>query len=148
MRVVLDTNVFVSAVFFGGIPGQLLGLWRDGELALLLTAGILTEYEAALHRLQRRYPGVDPEPIVGLLVRQGEFVEPVAQKAAICADPDDDKFLLAAVAGGCPLVISGDRHLLDASGWEGIEVLTPALFMRRYRSEQEHPRGRRTRRRR
>jgi uncharacterized protein len=148
VKVVLDTNVFVSAVFFGGVPGRILSLWRDGQIDLLLAADILMEYEEILYRLHHRYPGVDPTPIIGLLVRRGVFVEPVAEGEPICADRDDDKFLLAAAAGACPIVISGDRHVLDANGWQGIEVLTPALFMRRCRSEQEHPRGRRTRRRR
>ncbi len=52
MKVVLDTNVFVSAVFFGGTPGKVLDMWRDGKIELLLTADILAEYEEVIKKLQ------------------------------------------------------------------------------------------------
>jgi putative PIN family toxin of toxin-antitoxin system len=135
VRVVLDTNVFVSAVFFGGVPGQLLGLWRDGALDLLLTAEILAEYEDVVYRLRERYPSVDPGPIIRLVVHRGVFVQAVPLAERVCDDPDDDKFLSAAIAGASRVVVSGDGHLLDASGWQQIEVLTPALFMERLRRE-------------
>ena len=45
MRIVLDTNVFVSAAFFGGVPGRILEAWRDGRLQLVLSAAILDEYQ-------------------------------------------------------------------------------------------------------
>ena len=138
MRLVLDTNVFVSAVFFGGVPGQLLNLWRDGAVDLLLSSSILSEYAEVLKRLSQRYPETEPEPILSLAVRRGTFVQPETMSSDICADPDDDKFFLAAAAGACHLIISGDRHLLNASGWRGIEVVRPATFIRRFRSEHEH----------
>ncbi|MDX9980814.1 MAG: putative toxin-antitoxin system toxin component, PIN family [Lentisphaeria bacterium] len=51
MRVVLDTNVFISAVFFGGVPGKILDMWREGGIELLLSAEILAEYEDVARRL-------------------------------------------------------------------------------------------------
>ena len=94
MRVVLDTNAFVSAVFFGGVPGKILNLWREGSIDLLLTAEILAEYEDVVHRLHRRYPNVDPEPIVGLVIRRGVFVEAGSLGQPVSADCEDDMFQL------------------------------------------------------
>ncbi len=135
MRVVVDTNVFVSAVFFGGIPGRLLDMWRNGSVELLLTAEILAEYEDVVHRLRGRYPGVDPDPIVSLVVRRGTFVQPASMEGEVCADRDDDKFLAAALGGAGRMVVSGDTHLRAVSGYRQVEVLTPAEFIKRYGSE-------------
>lgn len=132
MRVVLDTNVLVSALFFGGTPGRLLGMWRDGLVELLLTAEILAEYEDVIRRLRSRYPSVDPEPVIRLIVRRGTFVQPGHLEGTVCADPDDDKFLAAALGGGGRVVVSGDAHLRAVSGYRQVEVLTPAQFLQRY----------------
>ncbi len=55
MRVVLDTNVFISGVFFGGIPGQILQAWRDSQIRIVLSEDILKEYADVLDRLEGRY---------------------------------------------------------------------------------------------
>jgi putative PIN family toxin of toxin-antitoxin system len=135
MRVVVDTNVFVSAVFFGGIPARLLDMWRNGSVELLLTAEILAEYEDVVHRLRGRYPSVDPDPIINLVVRWATFVQPAPLEGQVCADPDDDKFLAAALGGAGRMVVSGDTHLRAVNGYRQVEVLTPAEFIRRYGSE-------------
>jgi putative PIN family toxin of toxin-antitoxin system len=54
---------------------------------------------------------------------------PIASR--VCDDPDDDKFLAAALAGGARVVVSGDKHLLRVSGWQSIEVLKPRQFVER-----------------
>ena len=135
MKVVVDTNVFVSAVLFGGIPGRILDMWRDGDIDLLLTPKILSEYEDIVHRLHVRYPRVDPEPIVSLVIRRGVFVADEELSQPVSIDLDDDKFLAAAIAGESKIVVSGDKHVRDVSGYRQVEVLTPAQFVRRYGSE-------------
>ncbi len=136
MRVIVDTNVFVSAVYFGGIPGQILDFWRDGQVELVLTAEILAEYEDVVRRLRKRYPGIDPDPIVSLAIRRGRFVQPLVIGEPVCVDRDDDKFLAAALGGGGKIIVSGDNHLLAVTGYRGIQVLTPADFVKGYRSER------------
>jgi len=135
VRVVIDTNVLVSGVFFGGIPGTVLGLWRNNVIELVLTSEILTEYEDVVQRLSSRYPKVDVAPIVSLIVRRGTFVQAVSVADSGCPDPDDDRFLAAAVAGDVGVLISGDRHLLAVSRYQEVEVLSPADFIRRFGSE-------------
>ena len=73
MRVVLDTNVFVSPVFFGGVPGRILEAWRDGRLQLVLSAAILDEYQRVGQVLGARYLGVALEPILALPTVETKF---------------------------------------------------------------------------
>ncbi|MBP9145752.1 MAG: putative toxin-antitoxin system toxin component, PIN family [Thermoanaerobaculia bacterium] len=74
MRIVLDTNVFVSAVFFGGLPGRILEAWRDGRVQLVLSAEILAEYQRVGQILSTDHAGVHLEPFLGLLAVAAEFV--------------------------------------------------------------------------
>ncbi len=66
MRIVLDTNVFVSAVFFGGLPARILRAWRDGDVQLVLSAEILEEYQRVGQLLAYQYSGVDLEPFLAM----------------------------------------------------------------------------------
>ena len=129
MRVVLDTNVFVSAVFFSGVPGKILGAWRDGRITLVTSPEILEEYRRVGDYLRTRYDGVDLDPFLALAATEGFVVEDLKLTGQICEDPDDDKFLACALASGAPIIVSGDKHLLRATGWHGIEVLTPRKFL-------------------
>ncbi len=137
MKIVLDTNVFISAVFFGGVPGQILDMWRDGNLEIVLSKAILDEYQDVVGRLQKRYPGVDPDPIVSLVVKHGTFVQPTPMHELICTDPDDDIFLATALGGSVKTVVSGDKHLLSVSEYQDIKILTPAQFIEKFGSEPD-----------
>ena len=77
MRVVVDTNVLVSGVFFGGVPGRILDAWRDGKLTIVVSPAILDEYHRVGRVLASRYEGVDIEPILALVTLHGEVVEAV-----------------------------------------------------------------------
>lgn len=132
MRIILDTNVFVSGVFFGGPPGEILAAWRDARIRPVLSAEIFEEYQRVGVALKARYAGVDLEPFLALLGVHAEFVEAPALKGPVTADPDDDKFLACALAAGVPLIVSGDWDLLEQSGWRGIRVLKPRAFVDEY----------------
>lgn len=137
VRVVLDTNVFLSGIFFGGIPGRLLEAWQAGHLTLVLSPAILAEYHRAGAALAARYPGIDAalHPLLALVTQSATLVDAPDLPDAVSADPDDDKFLACAVASRTPVIVSGDKHLLHVSGWSGIEVLTPRQVLDRYIAE-------------
>jgi putative PIN family toxin of toxin-antitoxin system len=132
MRVVLDTNVLVSAIFFGGIPATILAAWGEGRFEILTSVDILTEYRRVVDRLVRRFPSVEAHPVLDLVIRECRLVEPVSVPESACDDPDDLKFLRCALAGGARCIVSGDRALLRATGFERLAVLTPRAFARRY----------------
>ena len=140
MRVVLDTNVLVSGLFFGGVPGKILSAWHAGRITVVLSAPILAEYREVGAELSARYGDLDFESFAALLVMNSEVVDsPEHMPEAICSDPADDKFLACAAASGARVIISGDRHLLAVSGWHGIEVLRPRAFVDRHLPESELP---------
>ncbi len=132
MRVILDTNVFVSGVFFTGPPAQILEAWRQDEISLVVSADILEEYYRVGRELAARYPGVDLDPALILLAIHAEIVTAPALSFSVCDDPDDDKFFACAKAAGVPVIVSGDKHLLRISGWESVEVLRPRQFVDHY----------------
>lgn len=136
MRVVLDTNVVLSGIFFGGVPGRILTAWAEGRFQLVLTPEILDEYRRAgdalaLGHLER---SAALTPILALIVSHAALVDATPLPAPVSADPDDDKFLAAALAAAA-LVVSGDRHLLAVSEWQGVRVLSPRRFVDEYLRE-------------
>ena len=135
MRVILDTNVFISGVFFGGLPARILGAWRDARIQPVLSAEILEEYQRVGQILGGQYPGVDLEPFLTLLAVHAEIVEAPALPQPVSADPDDDKFLACAVAAGVAVIVSGDKDLVDQSGWRGVRVLRPRQFADEFLSQ-------------
>ena len=132
MKAVLDTNVFVSGVFFRGPPHAILDAWRRGQVQVVLSAEIIEEYRRVGALLAADFPGVDLAPMLGLLAVKAEVVAAPPLPEAVCDDPDDDKFLACALAGRCRTVISGDRALLRVSGYRGITVLRPREFVARH----------------
>ncbi len=137
-RIVVDTNVMISAVFFKGKPYVILDAWRTGKLEIILSQEIIEEYSEVLERLSKKYPSIDTSGILSMFTTGCRMVEPEAIDKQICEDPDDDKFIAAAIGGEIEIVISGDKHLLDVNGYSGIEILRPADFIERYLSEQSN----------
>jgi len=130
MRIVLDTNVFVSAVL-GGALRAVIDHWRAGRFTLIVTDEIVGEYLAVLRRRKFGLPNDVIDDIVGYVFRKAEFVTPVERLRVVEADPKDDKFLEAAVAGGAALLVSGDRHLSSLGAYRGIPVVSPREFLNR-----------------
>ena len=132
MRVILDTNVLISAIFFGGPPGEILKQWRHGRLGIVLSPEIFREYEDVAGELACRYKGADAGHLLDLLAAQAEIVTAAPLPESACVDSDDEKFLACAVAADAKCIVSGDKHLLQASGYRGVEVITPRTFLDRY----------------
>jgi len=132
MKIVLDTNVFISGIFFGGPPSQILQSWRQSKTKIVLTEQILAEYQRIGEELSAKYPSVNIEPIIELFTIFGEFVETRGISETICEDPDDNKFIECAIASQIKLIVSGDKHLLNISGYKNIEVLKPREFVGNY----------------
>lgn len=74
MRVILDTNVFVSGVFFSGPPYEILDAWRHGQFTLVVSLEILSEYARVGQELAGEFPTVDLAPALELLASKGEVV--------------------------------------------------------------------------
>lgn len=129
MKLIIDTNVFVSGVFFSGPPFIILDAWRHGRVSLIISPDILDEYQRVGERLAAQFQGVDLEPWIELLMLKATLIDAPPLEESICVDPDDDKFLACAIASKTKLIASGDKHLLDASGYQGIIVMKPKVFV-------------------
>ena len=132
MKVVLDTNVFVSGVFFSGPPYEILKAWRDGKVQLAVSPEILNEYQRVGEILAEDHPEINLTPILEYVILNAEIYAAPLLPEAVCEDPDDDKFLACALASDSTVIISGDKHLLKLSGVRKIEILKPREFVDKY----------------
>jgi uncharacterized protein len=132
VKVILDTNVFISGVFFSGPPYQILNAWRNGKIRLIISQAILSEYWRVGEAFADKFPSIDLRPILDLVTIEAELYDAKDLSEPVCSDPDDDKFLACAIASGSKIIVSGDKHLIKVSGFEGIEVLKPIEFVKRH----------------
>ena len=72
MRIVLDTNVFISGLFFSGPPYQILKAWEDGKMQLVISPEILEEYRRVGETLAQQYSGIDINAILEMVTLQAE----------------------------------------------------------------------------
>ncbi len=131
MKIVLDTNVFISGIFFSGPPAEILKAWRSAKFQILFSPQILEEYRLVAESLAEKYPKIDIIPIIDLFMVHGELIDVEENDEPVCEDPDDDKFIECAITGNCQIIVSGDKHLLQVSGHKGITVLNPREFLDR-----------------
>ena len=129
MKLILDTNVFVSGVFFSGPPFMILDAWRHGRVSLIISPEILGEYRRVGENLATHFHGVDLEPWIELLMLKASLVNAPPLAERVCDDPDDDKFIACAMASRTKLICSGDKHLLDVSRFHGITIMKPRTFV-------------------
>jgi putative PIN family toxin of toxin-antitoxin system len=82
--------------------------------------------------LSEDHPGIHLHPIISYLIQNAEIITAPALSQPVCEDPDDNKFIAAALASNCLIIISGDKHLLKFSGFQGVEILKPREFLDKY----------------
>jgi putative PIN family toxin of toxin-antitoxin system len=132
MKVILDTNVLISGIFFSGPPSQILRAWQDHSFQIEISSDILAEYQRVAESLSSKFPSIDIIPIIELFTVHCEFVDTHGVNISVCEDPDDDKFIECAVASKCKTIISGDKHLVKLTGYKGITVMRPRQFVDRH----------------
>ncbi|MDO8805549.1 MAG: putative toxin-antitoxin system toxin component, PIN family [Elusimicrobiota bacterium] len=128
MRIVLDANVVISGIFWGGPPQEILKRWLEGKLTLVMSAPILAEYQDVLRRMTGGQGGDIFAKWNHYLTELSEFVEPLPV-AVVCRDSGDQKYLEAAAGGRVQALVSGDKDLVVLKVIEGIPILTPTAFL-------------------
>lgn len=129
MRVVLDTNILISAfVFPGGAPEQVYRGVLDRRITLVTSRPLLSELGRIFTEKFRWEPSY-AEEAVAQLVRIGVVVDPTEEIADITDDPADNRVLEAAAAGHADVIVSGDRHLLSLGTWGAVRVVAPAVLV-------------------
>ncbi len=130
MRIVVDTNVIASAIFFGGKPYQLLHYIMEDRVDVVASKEIVDEYEEIVLRLKQKYPSISTRIPLQEILSRFEIIR-VSSDIHVSRDPDDDKFISCAVDGKCLYIVSGDSDLLSIGNYGDIEILTVADFLNR-----------------
>lgn len=126
MKVVLDTNVFVSGIFWSGnYCSQIIDKWKNKEIELVSSLQIVEELVKTMKGFKIHMPEDMIEEWKNLIVKNSTIVEPTSKIDAIKEDSEDNKFLEVAVDGKVDFIISQDRHLLNLKEYCGIKILKP-----------------------
>jgi putative PIN family toxin of toxin-antitoxin system len=128
MRVVVDKNVFISALMFGGLPGTFLDLALRRRFTLVISKPLLDELNEKL-RGKFAVSERDALAIRAKLAANSDAADPDFELNAVPEDPDDNRVLECAIAGKANLIVSGDRHLLRMDSYDGIAIVTVRQFL-------------------
>jgi putative PIN family toxin of toxin-antitoxin system len=134
IRAVLDANVYVSAaVRPDGPPGQIIERFlRGGAFEIVMSQAIVDEVLRALsYPKVRKYirAGLDAERWFEDIVVLSQPVAGERKVKGVSKDPDDDKYIAAAIEGRAGFVVAGDSDLLDLKEFEGIRIMSPRIFL-------------------
>lgn len=130
MRFVLDTNVVVSALVWGGVPYKLIEAAAAGDIELVTSPALLVELRDVLgrehlaSRLAAQRSSV--EQAIAFYAELAISVSPLSTPRVVPGDADDDHVIAAAVAASAEIVVSGDRHLLSLGSHQAIDIVAPA----------------------
>ena|SRR3989338_6526658 len=126
MKVVLDTNVFISGIFWSGnYCSQLINKWKNKEIELVSSIEIIKELVETLKSFKVSMSDGVIEEWKTLILKNSILVESLSKIEAIKDDPDDNKFLEVAVDGKAELIVSQDKHLLNLKEYNGIKIVKP-----------------------
>ena len=133
-RVVLDTNVYISALLWTGIPHRLLRLAEVGDVTLVTTPAIMEELREVLgrpkFRLRIRTLQSSVTELMEAILSIVKVVQDLPIEPVVKRDPDDDKILACAAVAQADWIVSGDDHLLSLKRYKGIPIVTPKQFSR------------------
>jgi len=138
-RIVLDTNVLISAILFGGPPREVLELVISGTMDCSLSLSILDELRDVLRRPKFGFSVEQSLQVLEELHAVCDVIHPVERILILALDPDDNMILECAVASKAEFIVSGDRHLLDLAQYRGIFVVRPSEYLRTIREKMKMP---------
>ena len=134
MRVIVDTNILVSGIFFRpSNPGKIVDLWWEHKFDLVTSEPIYSEVQDTFKKVAKKI-GAEPSLIVKLdeSLREYADVVSVTSEANICRDPKDNLILDTAHQGKADFIVSGDKDLLVLSKYKGTPILTPKEFLKKF----------------
>jgi putative PIN family toxin of toxin-antitoxin system len=132
-KVVLDVNVWVSALLWGGKPAEIIKAAEDGKVAIVASEAIVGEISQVLNypKLRKVYQaaGLRHKDLVEAVLKVVRFVEVSKRVSVVVEHPADDKFIECALAAGADYIVSGDRHLLKIGGYKKTRILSVSEFL-------------------
>lgn len=128
MRIVLDTNIFISAALLGRVCEEIIRFCRFGKVNVFVSKDIISEIEDKL-RLKFLWKNNQIKIFLDYILEFCHLVEVNDKIILIKDDPDDDRILECAISAECDYIISGDRHLIKLGSYKNIKVLKPTDFL-------------------
>lgn len=129
-KIVLDTNVILSALLFGGKPRKVFEMAIEGRIRLSISEPILDEIRNVLIGRKFSFPKNTATKIIAEIETIADIVETHSRLCVVHADPDDNRILECAVDSGAEYIVSGDSHLLDIGSWNDIRIVNPDDFLK------------------
>ena len=130
MKVVLDTNVFVSGIFWTGSSNKIIISWKQGKFILITSLDTISEIKKVLRDFKIKLPEDMIKEWVDLIIKNSIIVHLKEKMDIVKDDPKDNMFVEAAIAGNADYIVSQDRHLLKLKEVRGIKIITPEEFIR------------------
>ena len=137
MKIVIDTNVVMSAVFFGGIPRKIIEAVINKNISACANFEIIEEYHEIVTRMINKKKGKLRDDTFSIFITRLDNVVTTSE-VKICRDPDDDKFINCAIDGKAIYIVSGDKDLLTIEKYNDIEILTAKEFMDRLEKPEDN----------
>ena len=134
MKIVIDTNVVISAAFFGGVPKKVIDLVTNHNVTAYTNSEILAEYDITASKMITKKNGHINQNLFDEFRRAVNVIDAVAE-VDVCRDPDDNKFIACAVDAQAIFVVSGDKDLLAVEHYDEVEIVTAKDFYERYISQ-------------
>ena len=128
IRVVIDSNVWLSGLVFGGKPGKIIELFMDEAILVVVSEELISELR---RKITQRFPlFISHLDLLEASVRKDTvMVKLGSQTVTVSRDRDDDKFIETALLGECQYIISGDKDLLVIRSYKNIRIIKPAEFL-------------------
>jgi len=131
MKVVLDTNIFISGIFWKGDPNKIVLAWKEGKFILVSSMDIISELINVLKDFKIRLPDDLLSFWIDSIVKNSEFVKLENKLKVVMEDPTDDKFLETALNGKADYLVTQDKHLLKLGEFCGIKIIIPTEFLKK-----------------
>ena len=131
MKIIIDTNVVMSGVFFAGTPSRILNAFDKGAFEVYANTNIVAEYEEVYVRLKQKLQRTPKTDLFHAFTDKLNVIE-ARNNVTICRDPDDDKFISCALDAKALYIVSGDKDLLDIQKIEGVTIITAADFYEKH----------------
>ncbi len=131
MNIVIDTNIVISGIFFGGYPRKILEAVNEKKFCAYAATAIIDEYYEIINEMIERKYGKINIPVLSHLISKIKII-PLLSCVNLCRDPDDNKFLECALDASAQYIISGDKDLLDIKTFENIQIIEAKSFCEKF----------------
>jgi len=130
-RVVLDTNILVSVLFFKGGLAGIVDLWKKGRIIPLFSRETFTEFKAVLEYPKFSLTWQEIKVIIEEeVLPYFEVIEIADNIKGICRDADDDKFIACAVSASADFIVTGDKDLLDLGKYKSVKIISASVLLK------------------